>query len=79
MWGELTVPLEENIDAAANRKFNTYSKTDAKSNELSLADECTRNGWTVHDFTFEVGSLGWVASSTRHFLFKLGFKGLQLK
>jgi hypothetical protein len=79
IWGELTVPLEENIEAAANRKSNKYSKSDAKSNDLSLADECKRNGWTVHDFTFEVGSLGFVAYSTRQFLCKLGFRGSQLK
>jgi len=79
IWGELTVPLEENIEAASIRKFNKYSKSDAKKNELSLADECRRNGWTVHDFTFEVGSLGWVAHSTRRFLSKLGFKSSHLK
>ena len=78
IWGELTVPLEENIEAASNRKSNKYSKTDAKNNELSLADECKRNGWVVHDFTFEVGSLGWVAYSTRQFLYKLGFRSSHL-
>ena len=74
IWGELTVPLEENIEAASNRKSKKYSKSDGKSNDLSLADECKRNGWVVHDFTFEVGSLGWVAHSTRQFLYKLGFR-----
>lgn len=78
IWGELTVPLEENIQAASIRKSNKYSKSDAKSNKLSLADECKRNGWTVHDFTFEVGSLGWVAHSTRSFLNKLGFRSSHL-
>jgi hypothetical protein len=78
IWGELTVPLEENIEAASNRKSNKYSKSDTKSNELSLADECKRNGWVVHDFTFEVGSLGWVAHSTRQFLYKLGFRSSHL-
>ena len=73
------MPLEENIEAASNRKSNKYSKSDAKSNDLSLADECKRNGWVVHDFTFEVGSLGWVAHSTRQFLYKLGFRSSHLK
>ena len=49
------MPLEENIEAASNRKSKKYSKSDAKSNEISLADECKRNGWVVHDFTFEGG------------------------
>jgi hypothetical protein len=75
---ELTVPLEENLEAASNRKSNKYSKSDAKHNELSLAGECKRNGWVVHDFTFEVGSLGWVAHSTRQFLYKLGFRSSHL-
>ena len=79
IWGELTVPLEENIEAASNRKSNKYSKSDAKSNQLSLADECKRNKWTVHDFSFEVGSLGWTAHSTRRFLSDLGFRSSHLK
>jgi hypothetical protein len=79
IWGELTVPLEENITAASIRKHKKYSESDAKSNTLSLADECRRNEWTVHDFTFEVGSMGWVAHSTRRFLTKLGFRSSHLK
>jgi hypothetical protein len=79
IWGELTVPLEENMDAARIRKRKKYSESNPKSNVLSLADECRRNNWTVHDFTFEVGSLGWVGYSTRQFLTKLGFKSSQLK
>ena len=77
IWGELTVPLEENISPAAIRKRNRYSvSTKAK---LSLADQCRRNFWTVHDFTFEVGLLGWIGYSTRRFLSKLGFKSSHLK
>lgn len=76
-WGELTVPLEENMSAAATRKHNKYSKSTAK--KISLADECRRNGWIVYDFTFEVGALGWTGHSTRRFLSKLGFKSSQLK
>ena len=76
-WGELTVPLEENISAAATRKRNKYSVSNGK--KLSLADQCRRNEWIVHDFTFEIGSLGWVGHSTRRFLSKLGFKNSHVK
>ena len=76
-WGELTVPLEENMHAAATRKRNRYSVSTRE--KLSLADQCRRNGWTVHDFTFEVGALGFTGHSTRRFLSKLGFKNSQLK
>ena len=75
-WGELTVPLEENMNAASTRKRNRYSVSKEK---LSLADQCRRNGWTVQDFTFEVGALGYTGHSTRRFLSKLGFKNSQLK
>ena len=77
IWGELTVPLEENISAAAIRKRNRYSVSTKW--KLSLADQCRRNFWTVHDFTFEVGLLGWIGYSTRRFLSKLGFKSSHLK
>ena len=77
IWGELTVPLEENMNAAATRKRKRYSLS--TKDKLSLTEQCKRNGWTVHDFTFEVGSLGWTGHSTRRFLSKLGFKNSQLK
>ena len=56
IWGELTVPLEENIGAAAIRKRNRYSVS--TKSKLSLADQCRRNEWTVHDYTIEVGAMG---------------------
>ena len=79
LWGELTVPLEENMNAAGTRKRRKYSESVSKKNDISLADKCKRNGWTVHDFTFEVGSMGWIGHSTRRFLSRLGFKSSQLK
>ena len=78
IWGELTVPLEENVKAAVIRKTDRYCKSDSKRNKLSLADECRRNGWKVHPYTFEVGSLGWVAHSTTTFLRAIGFPKTQL-
>jgi hypothetical protein len=77
IWGELTVPLEENINAAAIRKRIRYSVSTKE--KVSLADQCRRNDWTVYDFTFEVGSMGFVGYSTRRFLSKLGFKSSHLK
>ena len=77
IWGELTVPRKENINAAAIRKRNRYSVSTKK--KLSLKDKCKRNKWEVHDFTFEVGLMGWVGYSTRRFLSKLGFKSSHLK
>jgi hypothetical protein len=70
IWGELTCPLEELILDAYVRKKSRY---------LALEVECRVRGWTVHAFPFEVGSLGFVGNSSRHFLIALGFSGSQLK
>jgi hypothetical protein len=70
IWGEETVPLERNIVAAALRKESRYA--DLKTIMLL-------KGWTVEDFTYEIGALGFIAKSFDHLLRKLGFKSAQRK
>jgi hypothetical protein len=64
IWGELTVPNEERIKASAIKKIAKYQ---------SLASALSLKQWTVHDMTFEVGSIGFLGHSVRTFLSKLGF------
>ena len=70
LWFEETIPLERNIVDAALRKEARYAslKTD-----LKLKD------WIVHDFTFEIGALGFVAKSFNRMLSLLGFPSSQRK
>jgi len=68
IWAELTVPLEENVLDAQLRKTKRY---------LNLANALRAKSWTVHPFTIEVGSLGWVAKSMSKFLRSIGFKSQQ--
>ena len=79
LWAELTVPLEENVNGAQKRKTKKYCESDYKRNRISIKDQCERNGWTVHPFTVEVGSIGFVAKSFDHFLFAVGFQNPQRK
>lgn len=76
IWGELTCPVEENVQAAKARKVKRYEID--TPNKLSLKTQCTRNGWTVHPFTVEVGAIGFVGHSMRVFLHRLGFDNQQL-
>lgn len=68
IWAELTVPLEENVVDAEIRKTKRY---------LKLAETLRAKEWTVHPFTIEVGSLGWIADSTSKFLRSVGFNRRQ--
>ena len=70
IWGELTCPLEENIAAAQKRKTTAYQ---------SLADGIITKGWKAFPFTIEVGSIGFVATSFRYFLQRLGIPEGHLK
>lgn len=77
IWAELTVPLEENVGTAATRKTKRYCESTNK--KPSLKELCERNHWTVHPFTIEVGTIGFIAASTRRFLHQLGFPNTQLR
>jgi hypothetical protein len=70
MWGELTFPKESRMAIPALKKTRLYSKLNIS---LLLKD------WRVHDFTFEVGSIGVLGNTVRHFLLDIGFFGGQLK
>ena len=70
IWGELTVPLERNMLDAQLRKTARYATL--KTN-LKLA------GWTVHDHTWEIGSLGFISKTSDSFLRALGFSDSQRK
>jgi hypothetical protein len=70
IWAEETVPLERNIVAAALRKTSRYA---------NLKTSLLLKGWTVADFTYEIGALGFIAKSFDHLLRKVGFKSAQRK
>ena len=56
---ELTVPHEDNISEAHERKERRYDK---------LVEECEDAGWKTLQFSVEVGCRGFVAESTRRWL-----------
>ena len=61
---ELTVPLEDRVCLAHERKRNRY---------LPLLSLCQSNGWNATHFPVEVGSRGFVAYSLMRYLTQLGF------
>ena len=56
---ELTVPHEDNIEKAHERKEQRYK---------DLVEECEEAGWQASHFPVEVGCRGFVAASTRKWL-----------
>ena len=56
---ELTVPHEENIKAAHERKENRYQ---------TLVEECEEAGWKATHFPVEVGCRGFIAASVRKWM-----------
>ncbi len=67
---ELTVPWEDGVEEAYERKNNKYS---------DLAAEASQNGWKTSIFPVEVGCRGFVATSTTSLLKKIGLKGRSLQ
>ena len=61
--GELTVPWEEHMQEANERKKTKYAP---------LMTECAGKQWQVHCLPFEVGCHGFVGTSLMTFLHKLG-------
>ena len=53
IMGELTVPQEENVEEAHERKKEKYEE---------LVMQCEGCGWRAHCYPFEVGCRGFVAS-----------------
>ncbi|XP_067296477.1 uncharacterized protein [Pseudorasbora parva] len=67
---ELTVPWEDRIEEAHERKRAKYA---------GLSSECRYNGWKTHCEPVEVGCRGFAGHSLLRTLKLLGVKGLQLK
>ena len=67
---ELTVPMEEGIEAAFKRKKAKYSE---------LAAECRNAGWKTTIYPVEVGCRGFVGLSTIRLLKDTGVTGGTLK
>ena len=67
---ELTVPWEEGIEAAFERKKTKYS---------DLAAECREAGWKTTIYPVEVGCRGFVGQSTTRLLRDAGVTGGKLK
>ena len=63
---ELTVPADENIQAANIRKKARYEKLSHEINSVN-------SGWNTKIITIEVGVRGFVAKSMNSCLRKLGF------
>jgi len=63
---ELTVPWEEAVDEAYERKMLKYQE---------LADECRQKGWKTWVFPVEVGCRGFSAQSLWRMLGALGIRG----
>ncbi len=66
IMAELTVPWEEGMEAAFERKKEKYS-------ELSAA--CTEAGWKASTYPVEVGCRGFIGKSAQQLLKVLGIRG----
>ena len=64
IWAEETIPLERNFIQAKLRKEAKYAY---------LKTQLQLKNWTVYDFTFEVGALGFIAKTFDNLLRTLGF------
>ena len=70
IMGELTVPWEEGMETAWERKKAKYS---------DLTAACRQAGWKATVFPSEVGSRGFVGTSTQRLLVSLGVSGSKLR
>ena len=61
---ELTVPYEENIDAARNRKEERYEE---------LVKQCGEEGWRTWHSPIEIGCRGFVGLRFKKWFMSLGF------
>ena len=67
---ELTIPWEEGMTAAHERKHLKYSE---------LAAECQEAGWRVRVYPVEVGSRGFVGKTVVQLLRSAGMMGTSLR
>ncbi|KAI8516566.1 hypothetical protein Bbelb_051470 [Branchiostoma belcheri] len=70
MLGELTVPWEDNVEGAYERKLTKYGE---------LLAVCRDRGWKAACYPVEVGCRGFVASSLQKWLRQLGFIRREVK
>ncbi|XP_061749210.1 uncharacterized protein LOC133547614 isoform X2 [Nerophis ophidion] len=70
MLVELTIPWEEGIQAAYERKAAKYA---------DLAAECREAGWSTTIYPVEVGCRGFVGTSTIRLLRDVGLTGAKLR
>ena len=70
IMAELTVPWEERMDEAQERKRAKYQE---------LVEQCRSNGWSTLCEPFEVGCRGFAGRSLCRLLAKLGIVGLAKK
>ena len=68
--GELTVPWEDNLEYAHERKFTKYAE---------LRAECGERGWKAKCYPFEVDCRGFVAFSFQKWLLDLGLSRRDIK
>ena len=61
---ELTVPFEDNIEDARERKIKRYEK---------LTERCKEEGWKAQHYTIEVGCRGYIGVKTRKWFLSVGF------
>ena len=66
---ELTVPHEDNIEAARERKDTRYQK---------LLDDCGDAGWEAAHFSLEVGCRGFIGERVRKWLKKIGLNNREI-
>jgi hypothetical protein len=70
VFGELTVPWEDNIQEAHERKYAKYAE---------LRSVCEARGWRAACYPFEVGCRGFIATSFHKWLRDLGFGRSEVK
>lgn len=66
---ELTVPHEDNIQAAADRKDERYAP---------LLEELDEAGWKAKHYPVEIGCRGYVGHRTKNWLFSMGMPNKQV-
>ena len=67
---ELTVPWEQNIQEAYERKKARYA---------DLVAECQEKGWKATTYPVEIGCRGYAGLSTNRFLRDIGFTAAKVK
>lgn len=69
IMAELTVPWEDGLESAFERKKEKYAE---------LAAACIEAGWRAFIYPVEVGCRGFIGTSTQRLLKSLGVRGPKL-